>query len=128
MKKYMLLLLVLVSCNFEKPGTNDGCDTVYVQDHHFMDSVFNLKKQRILLYADSVFAERRYQLAKLHQESLLEVQLYREQAIHQVDTMRANFLKLKKTKIYNNLIIKGDTLHKAEAIFGTDSIPKIIFR
>lgn len=103
-------------------------DTIYLKDIQYLDSVYALKRQNILKYADSVFALRRYEIAKIHTEALSEVQLFRAMAQYQVDTMRSNFLKLKNTKIYNNMLIRGDTLRNVEAVFGSDSVPKIIIR
>jgi hypothetical protein len=93
-----------------------------------MDSIFKIKQQRVLVYADSVFQVRRREISILHLQVMKEVDEYKSAAIYNVDTMRANFLALKRTKIYNNVIIRGDTLHNAEVSFGTDSIPKLIFK
>jgi hypothetical protein len=140
MKKIILLLSIigLIACNNSKPETTTVIqhdtvfitvhDTIIVEDINYLDSVFNIRKANINRYADSVFAQRRFEIAKIKTEALQEVELFRQQTINQLEEKKAELLALKKTKVYNNLIIKGDTLHNAEVVFGADSIPKIIFK
>ena len=127
----ILFILLIVSCFIactdcpKCPPCNPVIltDTIYVIMPPLRDTVKVFDTYRV----DSFFQVKKTEFEKLVNESYKEVTDFRKAAIYQVDTMRANFLKLKRTKIYNNMLIKGDTLHKSTVTFGKDSIPKIIF-
>lgn len=98
-----------------------------VRAEEIWDSVRAVRYEQIALRSE----EDSIKISILKQEALDEVTEYREASIFQVDTMRGNFLtfrahwldvldSLKRSKIYDNMIIRGDTIANSEARF--DSI------
>jgi hypothetical protein len=98
------------------------------------------KQKDFIHFQDSILKLNSDSIAELKRLVILEVDQYRDSAIYQVDTMRANFLlfrdhwlsvldSMKDSKIYGNMIIKSDTIRPFEARF--DSVtgkPYLIMR
>jgi hypothetical protein len=126
---------------------NIGIKNNFLASNAKIDSIFKSRKQKlndtILLVnteinrlwisnrvkIDSINAVKKAELVLLHQEAMNEATEYRNKSIQQVYSMRDAFLawrdSIRNLTIYNNVIVKGDTITKI--IFDTNGKPIIIY-
>ena len=93
-------------------------DTVIIHDTIYRD---------VSCYSclDSAWQVKKNNLDSLWLEAIKEVDEYRKEAFAQVEEKRNEYLSLKKTTIYDNVIVLGDTLHNADVYFDENNKPKI---
>lgn len=131
MKTTLLLItcLLLIQCKTDCPDCPEPkqidsaavCNSCY---YEFLEDANS--------HWDSVKTVKMYILDSLHNAAMQEVTQYRESSIYQIDTMRENYLSwcadtlqginryfdsLKKTKIYDNLIIHGNSIIEPEGVY-----------